>query len=138
MPRQRGFALLEAIVALAILAASGLALFAALTQAMRMVNRADEARQRAGIKRNVLAMADTIDPVARPNGSMRLGEYELTWQSRLVEPPEDAATGTLEPGLYRVGLYALDCSITLRGQPFDKVTVRKAGWKQVRKPQVLE
>ncbi len=135
--RQSGFALLEAIVALAILAASGLALFAALTQAMQMVNRADEARQRAGVKLNVLAMVDTIDPVAHPNGSLRLGEYEMTWQARLLEPAEDAATGTLLPGLYQVGLYALDCRITLRGQPFETVTVRKAGWKQVREPQVL-
>ena len=136
--RHRGFALLEAIVALAILAASGLALFAALTQAMQMVNRADDARARAGVKRNVLALVDTIDPVAHQAGSARLGEYEMNWRAHLVEPAEDAATGTLEPGLYQVGLYALDIQVTLRGRPFDAYSIRKAGWKQVRELEILD
>ena len=39
----RGFSLLEAIVALAILATAGLALFAAMSQSVQMVARADAA-----------------------------------------------------------------------------------------------
>lgn len=136
-PAQRGFALLEAIVALAILAASGLALFAALTQAMQMVNRAEQARERATVKRNVLAFVDTLDPVAKSSGSTRMGQYDLVWRSRLVEPAEDAATGTLEPGLYEVGLYTVEFRVLMDGELFEEFSVRKAGWRQVRELQVL-
>lgn len=135
--RARGFALLEAIVALAILAASGLALFAALTQAMQMVNRAEEARERATLRRNALALVETIDPMTRANGSTRLGQYDVSWRSRLMEPAEDAATGTLEPGLYQVGLYTVEFRVLRDGAEFDTFNVRKAGWKQVRELDVL-
>ena len=44
--RQRGFSLLEAIVALAILASVGMALFAAMNQSLSMVARAEKVRER--------------------------------------------------------------------------------------------
>ena len=135
--RNAGFALLEAIVALAILAAAGLALFAALSQSLQMVNRADAARARAQMTRNVLAMIDTINPMERPTGSTELGEYVLSWRSALLEPMQDGSNGTLAPGLYQVGLYRVDCEISLRGARVQTLSVRQAGYRQVRQPPAL-
>ncbi|MBS0226981.1 MAG: hypothetical protein JSS25_11645 [Proteobacteria bacterium] len=136
--RNAGFALLEAIVALAILAAAGLALFAALTQSLRMVDRADSARERVQLMRNALAMIDTINPMERESGSAEIGEYTLTWHATPLEPPQDGANGTLAPGLYLVGLYKVDCKLTLRGARVQDFSVRQAGYRQVRQPPVLQ
>ena len=51
----RGFSLLEAIVALAILATAGLALFAAMSQSVQMVARAENARLSDSAVRNAVA-----------------------------------------------------------------------------------
>ena len=135
--RNAGFALLEAIVALAILAAAGLALFAALTQSLQMVDRADSARERVQLTRNVLAMIDTINPMERPTGSTQIGEYVLTWRATALEPPQDGANGTLAPGLYQIGLYRMDCEISLRGKRVQSLSLRQAGYRQVRQPPSL-
>ena len=138
MRRGAGVALLEAIVALAILAAAGLALFAALTQTMQMVNRADRARKEAATVHNLLAVAELVNPMERPSGSMQLGDRIVSWRSRLREPVQDGATGYLSPGYYEVGLYELELRIEGGEEPGQSLTVRKAGWKQVRQPAVIQ
>ena len=136
--RPGGFALLEAIVALAILAAAGLALFAALTQTMQMVNRADRARKEAATVHTLIAVAELINPMERPSGSMQLGERIVSWRSQLREPVQDGATGNLAPGFYQIGLYDLDLRIEGGDEPEQSLTLRKAGWKQVRQPAVIQ
>lgn len=134
----RGFALLEAIVALAILAAAGLALFAALSQSIQMVNRADAARQEIALNRNLLAAAELINPMAQTSGSMRIGGQSVVWQARLLEPAQDNASGFLSPGYYQVGLYLLELRLLQGATTVQRLEVRKAGWKQVRQPPPLQ
>ena len=69
----RGFSLLEAIVALAILASAGLALFAAMSQSVQMVARAENARLADSAVRNAVAWMETVNPMQTPQGEQRLG-----------------------------------------------------------------
>lgn len=130
---QRGFTLLEAIVALAILAAAGMALFAAMSQSLQMVRRAQQARETDAALRNALAWTETINPMASPRGEQALGDWELRWTSEPVEPVHDGATGYLEPGLYQVGLYRLHVELWRNGALQREVELRRAGYRQVRK-----
>lgn len=133
----RGFTLLEAIVALTILAAAGLALFAGLTQSLQMVQRAEQARNADAALRNAVAWLAQVNPMATPEGSQALGEYDMAWRAREVEPPRDGATGYLLPGLYKVGLYEVDIELRRGDSLVRAVTLRRAGWEQVREPPVL-
>lgn len=137
MRRSEGFTLLEAIVALAILAAAGLAMFAAMTQSMQMLRRAQEARAVDAALRNALAVAERIDPMARATGQQELGDYQLRWRATPVEPPRDNMTGYLEPGHYEVGLYDLRLELWREGALARSVAVRRAAWRQVRQPPAL-
>lgn len=136
--RKNGFALLEAIVALAILAAAGLALFTALSQSLQMIARADAALIRAEASRSALAMIETIDPMATPQGSVPMGKLTLSWRAELVEPTEDSATGTLATGYYRLGLYRMDCRVLNGAEEIASFAVRKVGYQQVREPVSLD
>ena len=133
-----GFALLEAIVALAIMAASGLALFAALSQSLQMIVRADAAFQRGEAIRNALAVVATIDPMKTPSGTREMGGLRLAWRASLLEPEEGSATGTLATGYYRLGLYQLDCVLSDGGNEIAEFRVRKVGYRQVRQPVPFE
>ena len=133
----RGFSLLEAIVALAILASAGLALFAAMSQSVQMVARAENARLADSAVRNAVAWMETVNPMQTPQGEQRLGEVTLRWSAQLVEPERDAMTGYLEPGLYRLGLYDVRLELEQDGRPLADTVLRRVGYRQVREPAQL-
>ena len=80
----RGFSLLEAIVALAILATAGLALFASMSQSVQMVSRAERAREADSAVRNAVAWIETVNPMQTPQG-----EQDATSLDASLENSED-------------------------------------------------
>lgn len=135
---QRGFTLLEAIVALAILAAAGLALFAAMSQSLQMVRRAQDAREADAALRNAIAWTTRLDPMETPDGEHALGGgWRMHWEATLVEPLRDGATGYLQPGLYQLGLYDLRLELWRDGALRREAVLRRAGYRQVRRPEAL-
>lgn len=131
---QRGFSLLEAIVALTILASAGLALFAAMNQSVQMVARAENSRLADSAVRNAAAWMETVNPMETPTGEQSLGEISLRWSSELAEPVHDSMTGYLQPGLYQVGLYDVRLELSRDGKHLAEATIRRVGYKQVREP----
>lgn len=134
MRLERGFTLLEAIVALAVLAAAGLALFAAMSQAMQMVGRAEAARRLDAASRDALARLETLDVMAEPRGRFEVGGFDAEWRAEPVEPPRPNSTGFLAPGLYEVGLYVVRLELREGGRVERVLDVRRTGWRQVREP----
>lgn len=132
-----GFSLLEAIVAMAILASAGMALFAAMNQSVRMVERAEAARERESAQRDALAWIQTVNPAIEPRGEAQLGDVMLHWSSEPVEPPRDSAAGYLRAGLYQVGLYRMHLQLERDRQPLAELDVQRVGYKQVREPEAL-
>jgi len=132
MRPSRGFTLLEAIVALAILAAAGLALFAAMSQSLQMVQRAQQARDLDTALRNALAWTVRINPMQSPDGEQPLGAWTLRWHAEPVEEPRDGATASGQPGLYQVGLYHLDLELWREGRLEREASLRRVGFRQVR------
>src|SRR3546814_1669528 len=93
---QRGFSLLEAIVALTILATVGMALFAAMSQSTQMIARAENARRVDSAVRNAAAWLASVNPAETPQGEQQLGDVTLRWSSDLVERMHEAMTGYLQ------------------------------------------
>ena len=133
----RGFSLLEAVVALAILAAAGMALFAALTQSVQMVGRAERARDVDLALRNSLALVEHINPMDEPTGERDVGAYVLRWRAEALEEPRAGTTGYLQPGLYQIGLYRLHLELWRGGVLEREAELNRTGYRQVRKPQAL-
>ena len=132
-----GFSLLEAIVALTILASAGLALFAAMSQSVQMVARAENARTADSAVRNAVAWMETVNPMQTPQGEQQLGDVTLRWSAKLVEPERDAMTGYMTPGLYRLGLYDVHLELLQDGRPPTEAVLRRVGYRQVREPAQL-
>lgn len=133
----RGFSLLEAVVALAILAAAGLAAFAALTQSVQMVGRAERAREADLSLRNAVAWIELVNPMEQPKGQQAMGEFELRWTSRPLEPVRDATTAALTQGLHEVGLYRMQLELWRNGALEREAVLQRIGHRQVRRPAVL-
>lgn len=104
-----GFGLLEAIVALALLAGTGLALFTWINQNLDAASRLRVHEQRAQLLLSAQALVETVNPMQTGTGQLEAGALALTWESELIEPPRPNATFNPErpAGPWQVGLYRM-------------------------------
>lgn len=110
----RGFGLLEAIVAMTILAGTGAALYTWVGSNLRAVSQFAEARARAQLQLQALEMLEAINPAAQAVGARKLGQLEVSWRSEpasLLRPGISRGDGARwQVGLYRVNLLVRDVS----------------------------
>lgn len=130
---QKGFTLLEAIVALVIFASVGSALYAWIGVSLNGINRIEAARQADEATQAALAMLATVNPMAEWEGERTAGHYRISWTSEVLASPLDGLGpgGGLTP--FQVGLWRLTVKVEGGDEPVLFVT-RKAGWRQVRQP----
>lgn len=116
MRRERGlvsgFGLLEAIVALTLLAGSGLALFSWINQNLQSASRLRLIEQESRLLLSAQSLIETVNPLERPSGSLEVGGLAVTWESEVLQPVRANAAfsqglaGPWQAGLYRVLVHA--------------------------------
>jgi general secretion pathway protein I len=112
--RPRGFALLEAIVALTLLAGVGMALFAWIQQNLQDASRLRQRELEARLLISAQSLVQTVEPMGRPEGALDAGDLRVQWRAEIVEPTRrnqpfsDEAVGPFRMGLYRLDVQAQD------------------------------
>jgi len=127
-----GFTLLEAIVAMVLMATSLLALYGWLSTSTISLNRAQAQTHAVEDARSALAVVETINPMSEPQGERELPPLLVRWQSTPV--------AQRRPGLSRIGmttqfdfiLYQVDVEVLRDGERVRDFSFRKAGWEVVR------
>lgn len=131
--RQRGFSLLEAIVALTIMATCLLALYAWLSTSTLALNRVRANAAALADARAAMAVVETINPMQEPNGTRRVPPLEIRWKSR---PLTDLRLGMSPAGgatQFDFRLYSLDVEVIRDNQAVREFSVRKTGWTAARR-----
>ena len=103
-----GFGLLEAIVALALLAGTGLALFGWIQQSLQAASRLQQHDLEARLMLSAQALIETTNPMLQPQGAVEVGDLRATWRSEAIEP--ERSNLMFIPGVvgpFRIGLYRL-------------------------------
>jgi general secretion pathway protein I len=135
MPRRptAGFTLLEAIVALTVMALALIPLISFIAQSADQLTRAGEANERSLVTQSVLALMEPVNPMAEPEGTLPLDdEVEVSWRSEAIAPPpEGAILGTLLNG-FRIGFYGVTVAVSRDRQPWFDFTMRKVGYQNLR------
>lgn len=132
--RQRGFTLLEAIVALTIFSICAMALYAWLATNVNALVRVDARAAAVRDGRAALAALEPVNPMAEPAGTRELpGGLSVRWTSRQLDarPGMGPAGNTL---MFDLALYELDVRLVRDGREEDRFAVRRAGWTTARPP----
>ena len=79
--RQRGFSLLEAIVAMVLISAMGGALFAWINTELQALERTQDANTRAEAMVNAVEFMEAVNPMLTPQGKAAFAGLELAWDA---------------------------------------------------------
>ena len=133
MTKQRGFSLLEAVVAMVLISGAGAALFAWINSELASVSRLQQINARTEAMVNVLEIMQTVNPMLTPQGTLSFPAYRLTWSATPVTPVQDGLSYPRGIGLYQLALYdTLVSVVSPDGTPWFEFTLRQVGYKRVR------
>lgn len=130
---QQGFTLIEAIVAMVLIATTGMALFSWINSNLITLNRVQEANAESAATSNVVDYMNTVNPMLTPQGEAGLGAYRMSWKANTSTDPRDGAGYPYGISQYQLALY--DTQIRVQkadGQPWFDFTLQQVGYKQVR------
>jgi len=133
MTGQRGFTLLEAIVALVLIGTMGMALFGWINNTLLSLHRIQDANAVAGAKLNTLEYMETVNPMLKPEGQAALGTYRVRWQAKALTAIQDNASYPQGIGLYQLALYHTAIAVERDdGSPWFEFELKQVGYKKVR------
>ena len=129
---QHGFSLLEAIVALTIMATCLLALYAWLSTSTFALNRVSANARAVQDARAAVAVMETVNPMTEPEGKRDLPPLEIRWRAQPLTERRAGMSqaGGATPVDFR--LYQLDVEVLRNGQTVRDFSLRKTGWEIAR------
>ena len=129
-----GFTLLETMVALVIFAGGAMALYSLFNTNLIALARAHDVSRQAPALRNVIEHLSSINPREEGAGRMQLGEVQVSWSSRLMEPVRESQTVTGGRGYFEVGLYEVEFTMRAEERALGTWRIRVVGYEKVREP----
>lgn len=137
--RDKGFTLIEAIVALVLVGGIGMALAGWLNSNLAILSRVQEANARSDATVNVLEFMEKVNPMQTPEGEADLGAYRIHWRAEAATDLMDGAGYPRGSGLYQVAFYTTEVMVNENnGQPWFNIQLQQTGYKQVRTTTVVE
>ncbi|OAB56162.1 hypothetical protein AY599_28060 [Leptolyngbya valderiana BDU 20041] len=123
---------METLVAMALLAIAIIPLYVLMQTLADGAARIESVSEMLSVEESALAVLETFDPMAEPNGERMLGDWRLTWTSERIAD-ESPASGYMGVSIYRMSLF--DVTATLqRGDRSRTIRLRRVGWVQVTDP----
>lgn len=120
------------IVAMALVATLGIAVFAWVNTTLANLNRIDQHMRRETVLDNALAFIQTINPMQEPQGEHLLGAYRIKWHSRpmMAAPRRSRGSAPNVSGLYELNLFTVTVSVFEKSLLFAEFEVQLAGYRR--------
>jgi hypothetical protein len=123
---------LEAIVALAILAATLIPIFALISTSMNSAIRLSQSNFESDIKLTALETMRAVNPMVTPAGTIDLGAFAIRWAATPIAAPAEGTNYPAGNSFYAVGLF--DCKVMVirpDGSQALAFNLQKYGFKRV-------
>jgi len=102
-----GFTLVEALVALVILAACLIGFYQFLATALDGAAAAERAATAYDHRQSALALAAAVNPMETPEGSFDLGAYRIRWRSQRLGTVRQSNAFPVGKGEFAIALYRI-------------------------------
>ena len=133
---QKGFSLLEAIVALLLVTTLGLGLLSWANNNLLNLTKIEKAYERDDAIKNALDFIEAINLTEYPSGKEQVGHYTFKWKANAIEPAKDAIISDGYPGLYEITLYSVEINILINTKFIYQFSINQVGFKQVREQNI--
>lgn len=130
--RNRGFSLLEAIVALVLVASTGVAVFSWINVNLITLNRSRAQAVAATATRNALEVMRSVNPGEQPAGSVEIDGWTYEWNATELQPMVNGAGYPGGMSLFDVGLFDTRVRVLHEGSAVADFQLRQPGYKQAR------
>jgi general secretion pathway protein I len=131
--KQQGFTLIEAIVAMVLIATTGMALFSWINSNIITLSRVQDINATNTATANALEYLNTINPWATPEGKTELGPYQMNWKAIATTETRDGVAYPYSIGLYQINMYQTKVSLQKPdGQFWFAFELQQVGYKKVR------
>ncbi|MBM3535200.1 MAG: hypothetical protein FJX60_19445 [Alphaproteobacteria bacterium] len=127
-----GFTLLEAIVAITLLAATIMPLSVFFSRSLDGLHRAAEINRASATNLSAIAFLSGLNPMERPSGEDPFGPYLIRWRSQELVPATDVMAYPRGLGSYQAALYEVTGEILEGSQVRSQVAIRVVGYKRLR------
>lgn len=132
MVKQQGFSLLEAIVALTILAGASMALFGWIGGSLRQLNRSEFYIESTPALTSALEYLKFQDLASRPSGDFVSGDLSVHWQAVAIEKDVAGVQGSN----FLLSLYDVKLQVRKGQQSLSSLTTRVVNYHRL--PSVAE
>lgn|GEM_PF-5703257 len=126
----RGFALLEALVALVLLASTGVVLIQWLQQGTETLGRLERSERELADREWALAMLQTRSLLTEPEGLLERDGLQLRWTTVRATPPRANGTPGGVAGPWLLSLVELQVELSRSGQASQRFVVRLLGQRR--------
>jgi len=131
----KGFSLLEAIVALTILAMAMLGAYAWIGTNLDALNKVRDLALEELALRQALDVLEQTDLDARPEGEMNWREFRIGWRAEALEPTRNGRTAVGSIALHDLTLYRVELQVHSHQRLIATPQVRVLQHERVRDPQ---
>lgn len=128
---QRGFTLLEAIVALVLTALLSMGLYGWINSNLISLRKIQSVSTRVDAIRNALDVVKNVNPALRPTGELALQDLKIHWDSVVVEDLKEGVGYLNGISFYQVGFYKIHVQVSVKDQQAE-FNVLQIGYKKVR------
>jgi general secretion pathway protein I len=129
---QRGFTLLEAVIAIAIFAMGATALFGWVNTNLITLNRVDQINQRVSAVESAVEFMSRIDPITQPSGKAQLGQLVIEWETHPAEYRSDVLDEQNQRTINEASLHRASVSVYRDQHLLNNFELTLLGMRQVR------
>lgn len=128
----RGFTLLEAIVAVAIVGVALVPIITFVSQMVSALTRAGDSNAKNLAEQSIIELLEPMNPLERPVGEDQLGNLIIRWESANIIPPNKS----IRPGVglagFGIGFYNVTVSVDrIDKGPWFSFEMRKVGYRRL-------
>jgi len=124
-----GFSVLEAIIAIAILAIAFLPLLALQEQMTQTTISLERNARFMEAKRSALAYVRTLNPMRDPQGNLNLGPAIMHWTATPISQERPVSGKEGDKGRFIIALYNVEVTLTFDAQRTQVFSVHATGWR---------